>query len=90
MGSNRIEKDNTTAPKTNDPSMNNTLNTLTYTVKKGETLSGIAKQLNVLMSDIIQTNNIKNPNVIKIDQQLIIPQKPQTSQQTPPSREQII
>ena len=40
-------------------------NTITYTVKKGDTLSFIAKKYNTTVSDIVALNTIiKNPNLI--------------------------
>lgn len=49
------------------------VNKKTYTVKKGDTLSGIAKaQLGNFnkLDTLVKLNNIKNPNVIKIGQVL--------------------
>jgi len=42
----------------------------TYTVKKGDALSVIAKRLGVPMSELIKKNNIKNANLIKVGQVL--------------------
>jgi LysM repeat protein len=44
-----------------------------YIVKPGDTLSKIAAQLNVEMQDIINANNLTNPNRLSIGQELIIP-----------------
>lgn len=41
-----------------------------YTVKKGDTLSGIAKANNTTVSNIVSLNNIKDPNVIMVGQKL--------------------
>jgi murein DD-endopeptidase MepM/ murein hydrolase activator NlpD len=46
----------------------------TYTVKKGDTLSKIAAENKTTVNKIVQANNIKNPNIIGIDQKLVIPQ----------------
>ncbi|MEC1900946.1 peptidoglycan-binding protein [Bacillus atrophaeus] len=42
----------------------------TYTVKKGDTLSGIAKEKGVSLANLQSWNNIKNPNKISIGQVL--------------------
>ena len=43
-----------------------------YTVKKGDTLSKIAKQYRTTIEKIAKDNGIKNPNLIKIGQILVI------------------
>lgn len=43
-----------------------------YTVKKGDTLIGIAKRYNTTYQKIAKDNNIKNPNLIRIGQKLKI------------------
>lgn len=43
-----------------------------YTVKSGDTVSGIAKRHNVQPSDIIRWNNLKNANQIVIGQKLYV------------------
>lgn len=47
--------------------------TITYTVKKGDTLSSIAKKYKITVQQLINANNIKNSNIIYIGQVLIIP-----------------
>ncbi|WP_420976942.1 N-acetylmuramoyl-L-alanine amidase [Bacillus vallismortis] len=42
----------------------------TYTVKKGDTLSGIAKEHGVSVTTLQSLNGIKNPNLIKVGQVL--------------------
>lgn len=44
----------------------------TYTVKKGDTLGGIAKKYNTTYQKIAKDNNIKDPNKIYVGQKLII------------------
>lgn len=46
---------------------------MTYTVKKGDTLSGIASRYGVPLADIIKANNIANPDKIYVGQKIIIP-----------------
>lgn len=45
---------------------------VTYTVKKGDTLSGIAKKYNTTYQKIAKDNNIKNPDLIVPGQKLVI------------------
>ena len=45
---------------------------ITYTVKSGDTLSGIAKKYNTTYQAIANKNGIKNPNFIKVGQVLKI------------------
>ena len=44
-----------------------------YIVKKGDTLSGIAKKYNTTYQKLAKYNNIKNPNLIFIGQRIKIP-----------------
>ncbi len=46
---------------------------LNYTVKRGDTLSGIAKDHGVKLSDLIDANKISNPDLILVGQVLVIP-----------------
>lgn len=46
-----------------------------YTVKKGDTLSKIAKQNGTTINQIAKDNHISNPNKINIGQKLVIKQK---------------
>lgn len=47
-----------------------------YTVKKGDTLSAIAKKYGIPLQDLIKANpQIKNPNLIKVGQVINIPGK---------------
>ena len=46
-----------------------------YTVKAGDTLSGIATQFNTTYQYLASVNSIDNPNVIYAGQKLIVPQK---------------
>lgn len=47
----------------------------TYTVKKGDTLSGIATRYDTSVSALVSANGIKNPNVIHVGQVIQIPAK---------------
>jgi len=44
-----------------------------YTVKSGDTLEGIAENSGVKLDALIKANDIENPNLIKVGQQLTIP-----------------
>jgi len=44
-----------------------------HTVSKGENLSKIARQYNTSVDDIVSANDIPNPSLISIDQELVIP-----------------
>jgi LysM repeat protein len=44
-----------------------------YTVAGGDTLTSIAKRYNITLRQLIEANNIENPNLIRIGQKLIIP-----------------
>ncbi len=46
-----------------------------YTVKSGDTLGEIAKEHGVSVADLVESNNISNPNLIHIGQVLVIPGK---------------
>ena len=62
-----------TPENTTNPDSSNSENTITYTVKKGDTLSAIAKRYNTSVKDIVALNmNIKNPNLIYPGQRFII------------------
>ena len=45
-----------------------------HVVQEGHTLSAIAKAYGVTTKAIINANNLKNPNVLKVGQKLFIPQ----------------
>ena len=44
-----------------------------YTVERGDTLGRIAKEYEVSVTDLVEANNISNPNLIRIGQVLVIP-----------------
>ncbi len=47
---------------------------IVYTVKSGDTLSGIASRYNTTYQKLAQYNNIANPNLIYVNQKIRIPQ----------------
>lgn len=49
-----------------------------YIVKKGDTLSSIAKKYNTTYQKLAEYNNIKNPNVISVGQKIKIPNQKKT------------
>lgn len=44
-----------------------------YTIRRGDTLSLLAKRYNVPLNQLINANRIKNPNLIYVGQRLTIP-----------------
>lgn len=44
-----------------------------YTVERGDTLNEIAREVGVPVADLVEANNISNPNLIRIGQVLVIP-----------------
>lgn len=46
---------------------------ITYIVKAGDTLAGIAAKFNSTVEEIIKVNNLTDPNAIFVGQQLIVP-----------------
>lgn len=46
--------------------------TTNYTVKAGDTLSGICGRFGVKMDDVVRWNNISNPNIIRVGQVLTL------------------
>ena len=44
-----------------------------YTVKRGDTLSAIARKYNTTVSQLVNLNGIKNANAIRVGQKLLLP-----------------
>lgn len=47
--------------------------TTVYVVRRGDTLSGIARQFNTTVHTLVQRNGIRNPNIIFVGQRLRVP-----------------
>lgn len=45
-----------------------------YIIKKGDTLSEIARDFNTTTSELAKINKIKNPNIIRVNEELFIPE----------------
>ena len=45
---------------------------LPYVVQNGDTLAKIAKKYNVTVEQLVKWNNIQNPDVVLVGQQLVI------------------
>ena len=57
---------------TTKPSTSTTKKAVTYTVKRGDTLSGIAKRYKTTVAKLVKNNGIKNPNIIYAGQKIKI------------------
>lgn len=57
---------------TSKPSASSTKKTVTYTVKRGDTLSGIAQRYKTTVAKLVKDNGIKNPNIIYVGQKIKI------------------
>lgn len=49
--------------------------TITHTVSQGETLQKIASQYGITLQELIAANHLRNPNYIRVGDELIIPPK---------------
>ena len=68
----QVNKELTAAKPAKSTTKKSTTKTVTYTVKRGDTLSEIAKKYGVSYKTIAKDNNISNPNFIKVGQKLKI------------------
>ena len=57
---------------TSKPTTSSTKKTVTYTVKRGDTLSGIARRYKTTVAKLVKNNGIKNPNIIYAGQKIKI------------------
>ncbi|WP_185830555.1 LysM peptidoglycan-binding domain-containing protein [Siminovitchia terrae] len=74
-------------PAVSKPAANNKPASTTgaHTVKKGDTLSAIAKKDKTTVNELVKINGIKNPNLIKVGQKIRLPgsaSKPKGDQKT--------
>jgi len=56
---------------------------VTYTVRAGDTLSGIAAMFGITVDDIVRNNNITDPNTLAEGQVLVIPGRAASPTPTP-------
>lgn len=54
-----------------------------YEIKSGDTIDSIAQKYNVSSTVVIKANQLSNPNLIKVHQNLVIPALPQTNNTNP-------
>ena len=64
--------------------------TIVHVVRRGETLSGIARRYGVTVSQIAKLNNIKPNSLIRVGQRLVIAGKPNAGQQKASGRKKIV
>ena len=57
---------------TTKPSASTAKKTVTYTVKRGDTLSGIARRYKTTVAKLVKNNGIKNANLIYVGQKIKI------------------
>lgn len=57
----------------NPTSIGNADSVSAYTVQPGDTLSKIARENNTTVDELVKANNIANPNLINVGQNLVIP-----------------
>ena len=55
------------------------METISYTVRKGNTLFGIANFFGTTVDKILQLNNIADPNTIFVGQEILVPVDTETS-----------
>lgn len=68
-GLNGFKKTNSSTTK---PSASHAKKTVTYIVKRGDTLSGIARRYKTTVAKLVKDNGIKNPNIIYAGQKIKI------------------
>lgn len=73
-----------TKQTSNAQSSNATNGLATYTIQPGDTINSIAQQYNLSSTDLIKANQLSDPNLIQVNQNLLIPslQKENTAKTT--------
>lgn len=72
---NNITTVSTAITERSDPALDNSAQTVTYTVQNGDTLSGLGMKFNVKIATLEYLNNIDNENLIKPGVQIKVPPK---------------
>jgi murein DD-endopeptidase MepM/ murein hydrolase activator NlpD len=62
---------------------------ITYVVKPGDTLTGIALRYNITVNELLESNNLVSPNLIMTGMTLKIPTGEQVVPYSPPSPEEV-
>lgn len=60
-----------------------------HEVKKGDTLSAIARAYEIQLSDIVKENGIKNPDILSIGQKITIPVKSEKAKPVAPPKKSV-
>ncbi|ALN97934.1 glycoside hydrolase [Bacillus phage vB_BpuM-BpSp] len=68
-----VKESGSSNPKPAPSPSKNSSSSSSYTVKKGDTLGGIASKFKTTTSVLVSLNNIKNPNVISVGQVIKLP-----------------
>ncbi len=60
-----------------------------YTVEPGDFLAAIAERLGVTVTELVEANNIANPEIIAVGDELVIPGREETSEIVPSAPERV-
>ncbi|MCX4364713.1 MAG: LysM peptidoglycan-binding domain-containing protein [Bacilli bacterium] len=74
-----ITNDTVTSASTSTSTTSVSSEPTSYTVKGGDTLSAIAKENGTTVEELVSANNITDPNKIYVGQEIVVPNKEQTS-----------
>ena len=80
----KIPSRQTTSPEKKNTAQHSAPAYKIYTIQKGDTLYSIAKKHQIPLSELLHLNNLSSNDIVKIGQQLKIPQ-PSTATSQPPS-----
>ena len=85
---NKTQSEDIQKPETSTkPSTQTSVQTKTYTVKSGDTLSSIAEKYNTTYQTLAKYNNISNPSLIYPGQKIKIPNSSNEKKETKPNKQ---